>query len=39
LLHSVVFWPAALLEREDVVDRLVAQVFFGLGALEHAAAR
>jgi AcrR family transcriptional regulator len=39
LLHSVVFWPAALLEREDVVDRLVAQVFFGLGALERAAAR
>jgi AcrR family transcriptional regulator len=38
LLHSVVFWPPALLEREDLVDRLEAQVFFGLGALEPAAA-
>lgn len=39
LLHSVVFWPNALLEREDIVDRLVAQVFCGLGALESTAAR
>lgn len=38
LLHSVVFWPDALLEREDVVDRLVEQVFGGLGALEPASA-
>jgi hypothetical protein len=33
MLHSVVFWPDAILERPDVVDRLVDQVFHGLGAL------
>jgi AcrR family transcriptional regulator len=37
LLHSVVFWPAAVLDRDDLVDRLVTHVFCGLGALERAA--
>jgi AcrR family transcriptional regulator len=38
MLHSVVFWPDEILEREDVVDKLVAQVFYGLSALESAQA-
>jgi hypothetical protein len=33
MLHSVVYWPPAVLDRDDVVDRLVDQAFAGLGAL------
>jgi AcrR family transcriptional regulator len=33
MLHSVVYWPPSVLDRDDVVDRLVDQAFAGLGAL------
>jgi AcrR family transcriptional regulator len=33
LLHSVVFWPATLLEAPDIVDRLSALVLDGLDSL------